>query len=403
MSPIYILGIESSCDDTSAAVLRNDELLSNVTASQAVHEAYGGVVPELASRAHQQNVVPVVSEAIRQAGITKEQLSAIAFTRGPGLMGSLLVGVNFAKGLARSLGIPLIDVNHLQGHVMAHFIKQPTPCPGEKPTPCPGEKPTPSPSPGEGSLNSTSAKNVTNPPSPGEGKGVGFSPGEGKGVGMVGMVGMVGIPPYPFLCLLVSGGNSQIVKVRAYNDMEVLGQTIDDAAGEAIDKCSKVMGLGYPGGPIIDRLARQGNPKAYQFSEPHIPGLDYSFSGLKTSFLYSLQKWVADDPQFIEHHKEDLAASLEYTIVDILMKKLKLAVKLTGIKHVAVAGGVSANNGLRNAFHDHARRYGWTIYIPKFSYTTDNAAMIGVVGYHKYLDGDFCSIDAPAFSKVTFE
>ena len=338
---IYIIGIESSCYDTSAAVLKNGVLLSNVTASQAVHEAYGGVVPELASRAHQQNVVPVVHEAIKRAGIQKEQLSAVAFTRGPGLMGSLLVGVNFAKGFARSLGIPLIDVNHLQGHVMAHFIDG-----------------------GEGDFNP---------------------------------------PPYPFLCLLVSGGNSQIVKVNAYNDMEVLGQTIDDAAGEAIDKCSKVMGLGYPGGPIIDRLARQGNPKAYQFSEPHIPGLDYSFSGLKTSFLYSLQKWVKDDPDFVEHHKEDIAASLEWTIVDILMKKLKLAVKQTGIKHVAVAGGVSANNGLRNAFHDHAKRYGWTIYIPKFSYTTDNAAMIGIVGYYKYLDKEFCPIDAPAFSKVTFK
>ena len=337
---IYILGIESSCDDTSAAVLKNGVLLSNVTASQAVHEAYGGVVPELASRAHQQNVVPVVDQAIKKAGVTKEQLTAVAFTRGPGLMGSLLVGVSFAKGFARSLGIPLIDVNHLQGHVMAHFIKD-----------------------------------------------------EGENH----------IPPLPFLCLLVSGGNSQIVKVNAYNDMEVLGQTIDDAAGEAIDKCSKVMGLGYPGGPIIDRLARQGNPKAFHFAEPNIPDLDYSFSGLKTSFLYSLQKWVKEDPDFIEHHKEDIAASLEWTIVDILMKKLKKAVKQTGIKHVAVAGGVSANNGLRNAFRDAEKRYGWTIYIPKFSYTTDNAAMIGIVGYYKYLDGEFCSIDAPAFSKVTFK
>ena len=346
---IYILGIESSCDDTSAAVLKDGVLLSNVTASQPVHEAYGGVVPELASRAHQQNVVPVVHEAIRKAGISKEQLSAIAFTRGPGLMGSLLVGVNFAKGFARSLGIPLIDVNHLQGHVMAHFIKEEVR----------GE---------DGEVRESSH-----------------------------------IPPLPFLCLLVSGGNSQIVKVNAYNDMEVLGQTIDDAAGEAIDKCSKVMGLGYPGGPIIDRLARQGNPKAYQFSEPHIPGLDYSFSGLKTSFLYNMRKWVDDDPDFIEHHKSDIAASLEWTIVDILMKKLRLAVKQTGIKHVAVAGGVSANNGLRNAFHDHALRYGWTVYIPKFSYTTDNAAMIGIVGYYKYLDHEFCSIDAPAFSRVTFK
>ena len=338
---IYILGIESSCDDTSAAILKNGVLLSNVTASQAVHEAYGGVVPELASRAHQQNVVPVVDQAIKRAGISKEQLTAVAFTRGPGLMGSLLVGVSFAKGFARSLGIPMIDVNHLQGHVMAHFIKE--------------------------------SENDQH------------------------------MPPLPFLCLLVSGGNSQIVKVNAYNDMEVLGQTIDDAAGEAIDKCSKVMGLGYPGGPIIDRLARQGNPKAYTFAEPNIPNLDYSFSGLKTSFLYSMQKWVAEDPDFIEHHKEDIAASLEWTIVDILMKKLKKAVKQTGIKHVAVAGGVSANNGLRNAFYDAEKRYGWTIYIPKFCYTTDNAAMIGIVGYYKYLDGEFCSIDAPAFSKVTFK
>ena len=337
---IYILGIESSCDDTSAAVLRNGELLSNVTASQQVHFEYGGVVPELASRAHQQNIVPVVDAAIKRAGITKEQLSAIAFTRGPGLLGSLLVGTSFAKGLALSLGIPLIDVNHLQGHVLAHFIKEP------------------------GGENNQ--------------------------------------PPLPFLCLLVSGGNSQIVKVSAYNKMEVLGQTIDDAAGEAIDKCSKVMGLGYPGGPIIDKLARQGNPKAFTFAEPHIPGYDYSFSGLKTSFLYSLQKWVKDDPDFVEHHKEDLAASLEHTIVNILMKKLNKAVVDTKIKHVAVAGGVSANNGLRNAFHQYAEKYGWNIYIPKFSYTTDNAAMIGITGYYKFLDNDFCQINAPAYSKVTF-
>ena len=265
-------------------------------------------------------------------------------------MGSLLVGVSFAKGFARSLGIPLIDVNHLQGHVMAHFILDDS-------------------RKEEGGMRKEKC----------------------------------GVPPYPFLCLLVSGGNSQIVKVNAYNDMEVLGQTIDDAAGEAIDKCSKVMGLGYPGGPIIDRLARQGNPKAFNFAEPQIPNLDYSFSGLKTSFLYSLQKWVAEDPDFVEKHKEDIAASLEWTIVDILMKKLKKAVKQTGIKHVAVAGGVSANNGLRNAFYDAQKRYGWTIYIPKFSYTTDNAAMIGIVGYYKYLDGEFCSIDAPAFSRVTFK
>ena len=333
-----ILAIESSCDDTSAAVLRGGILLSNVTASQAVHEEYGGVVPELASRAHEQNIVPVVDAAIRRAGIQKEDINAVAVTRGPGLMGSLLVGVNFAKGMARALGVPLIDVNHLQGHVLAHFIHEPD----------------------------------DNTPT----------------------------PPFPYLCLLVSGGNSQIIKVNAYNDMQILGQTIDDAAGEAIDKCSKVMGLGYPGGPIIDRLARQGNPEAFKFAKPNIPGYDYSFSGLKTSFLYSLRKWIADDPDFIEHHKADLAASLEKTIVDILMKKLRMAVKDTGIQHVAVAGGVSANNGLRGAFHDHARRYGWTVYIPRFSYTTDNAAMIGITAHFKYHDHDFCDINAPAFARM---
>lgn len=337
MSPVYILGIESSCDDTSAAVLRGEVLLSNVTASQAVHEAYGGVVPELASRAHQQNIVPVVDQALRRAGISRGQLSAVAFTRGPGLMGSLLVGVSFAKGFARALGIPMIDVNHLQGHVMAHFIKE-------------------------------SDDDASQ-------------------------------PPFPFLCLLVSGGNSQIVKVNAYNDMEIIGQTIDDAAGEAIDKCSKVLGLGYPGGPVIDKLARQGNPHAFQFAEPSIQGYDYSFSGLKTSFLYHLRDWIKDDPDFIEHHLNDIAASLEFTVVDILMKKLKKAVKDTGINHVAVAGGVSANNGLRNAYHDYAKRYGWTVYIPKFSYTTDNAAMIAITGYYKYLDRDFCTIDMPAYAR----
>lgn len=339
MSDTIILGIESSCDDTSAAVIKNGVLLSSVIASQAVHESYGGVVPELASRAHQQNIVPVVHEALKRAGVTKEQLSAIAFTRGPGLMGSLLVGVSFAKGLARSLDIPMVDVNHLQGHVLAHFIKE--------------------------------SEDDDNQ------------------------------PKFPFICLLVSGGNSQIIRVDAYNKMTVLGQTIDDAAGEAIDKCSKVMGMGYPGGPIIDRLARQGNPNAYTFSKPHIPGFDYSFSGLKTSFLYSLREWLKDDPDFIEHHKEDLAASLEKTIVDILMDKLRKAVKATGIREVAVAGGVSANNGLRNAFHEHADKYGWKIFIPKFGYTTDNAAMIAITGYYKYLDKDFCSIDKPAYSRVT--
>ena len=340
MKDIIILGIESSCDDTSAAIIRNGVLLSNVVAGQAVHEAYGGVVPELASRAHQQNVVPVVHEALKRAGVKKEELSAVAFTRGPGLMGSLLVGVSFAKGLARSLGIPMVDVNHLQGHVLAHFIKE---------------------------------------------KGE-----EGNH------------PKFPFLCLLVSGGNSQIVLVKAYNQMEIIGQTIDDAAGEAIDKCSKVMGLGYPGGPIIDKLARQGNPNAYSFAKPHIAGYDYSFSGLKTSFLYSLRDWLKEDPDFVEHHKEDLAASLEATIVDILMNKLRKASKDFKIKEVAVAGGVSANSGLRNAFRDYAKRFGWNVYIPKFGYTTDNAAMIAMTGYFKYQDKEFCTIDQPAYSRVVF-
>ena len=290
-----ILGIESSCDDTSAAVIKDGYLLSNVVASQAVHEAYGGVVPELASRAHQQNIVPVVHEALKRAGVTKEELSAVAFTRGPGLMGSLLVGVSFAKGFARSLGIPMIDVNHLTGHVLAHFIKA------------------------EGEDNVQ--------------------------------------PEFPFLCLLVSGGNSQIIL--------------------------------------------QGNPKAFSFSKPHIPGLDYSFSGLKTSFLYSLRDWMKDDPDFIEHHKTDLAASLEATVVDILMDKLRKAAKQYKIKEVAVAGGVSANNGLRNAFREHAGKYGWKIFIPKFSYTTDNAAMIAITGYFKYMDKDFCPMEAPAYSRVT--
>lgn len=335
---MIILGIESSCDDTSAAVIRDGILLSNVTASQAVHEAYGGVVPELASRAHQQNIVPVVDQALKRAGVEREELTAIAFTRGPGLMGSLLVGVSFAKGLAASLNIPMIEVNHLQGHILAHFVRE------------------------QGDDHKT--------------------------------------PEFPFLCLLVSGGNSQIVLVKAYNDMQIIGRTIDDAAGEAIDKCSKVMGLGYPGGPIIDRLARNGNPEAFQFSRPNIQGYDYSFSGLKTSFLYNMRDWVKEDPDFIEHHKEDLAASLEHTIVEILMKKLRKAAKDLGITQVAVAGGVSANTGLRNAFLDHAKRYHWQVYIPKFGYTTDNAAMIAMAGYFKYQDKDFCPMDLPAYSRI---
>lgn len=338
MDKVYILAIESSCDDTSAAVMCNDVVLSNVTASQAVHEQYGGVVPELASRAHEQNIVPVVDAALKKAGITKELLNAIAFTRGPGLMGSLLVGVSFAKGLAASLGIPMVEVNHLQGHIMAHFIKE-----------------------------------------------------EGAEVNS---------PEFPFLCLMVSGGNSQIVKVNSYKDMEIIGQTIDDAAGEAMDKCAKVMGLGYPGGPIIDRLARKGNPKAYAFSKPHIPGFDYSFSGLKTSFLYTLRKFVEEDENYVQSHMEDLAASFEATVVTILMDKLYKATKALGIKRVALSGGVSANTALRQAYHDYAKRYGWEIYIPKFGFTTDNAAMIGIVGYYKFLDGDFCAMDQPAFSRT---
>ncbi len=335
---VIILGIESSCDDTSAAIIKDGVLISNVVANQSVHESYGGVVPELASRAHQQNIVPVVHEAMKRANVTKEMISAVAFTRGPGLMGSLLVGVSFAKGFARSLNIPLIDVNHLTGHVLAHFLKEPDE--------------------------------------------------------------ILQQPKFPFLCLLVSGGNSQIILVESYSDMTVLGQTIDDAAGEAIDKCSKVMGLGYPGGPIIDRLARNGNPKAFKFNKPNIPDFDYSFSGLKTSFLYSLRNWIKDDPNFIENNKNDLAASLEATVVDILMDKLRKAAKKHTIKEIAVAGGVSANNGLRNSFREHAQKYGWNIYIPKFSYTTDNAAMIAINGYFKYLDNDFCSISLPAYSRV---
>ena len=335
---VIILGIESSCDDTSAAIIKDGVLISNVVANQSVHESYGGVVPELASRAHQQNIVPVVHEAMKRANVTKEMISAVAFTRGPGLMGSLLVGVSFAKGFARSLNIPLIDVNHLTGHVLAHFLKEPDE--------------------------------------------------------------ILQQPKFPFLCLLVSGGNSQIILVESYSDMTVLGQTIDDAAGEAIDKCSKVMGLGYPGGPIIDRLARNGNPKAFKFNKPNIPDFDYSFSGLKTSFLYSLRSWIKDDPNFIENNKNDLAASLEASVVDILMDKLRKAAKKHNIKEIAVAGGVSANNGLRNSFREHAQKYGWNIYIPKFSYTTDNAAMIAINGYFKYLDNDFCSISLPAYSRV---
>ena len=335
---ITILGIESSCDDTSAAVIRGRTLLSNVIASQDVHRKYGGVIPELASRAHQQNIIPVVDTAIREAGIDLKDLDGIAFTRGPGLLGSLMVGVSFAKGLSLSLDIPMMDVNHLQGHISSHFIDLPD--------------------------------------------------------------RQLAHPRFPFLCLLVSGGHSQIVLVKDYGEMEIVGTTIDDAAGEAFDKCAKVMGLGYPGGPVVNRLANEGNPNAFTFSKPHIPGYDYSFSGLKTSFLYTLRDHLKDDPDFIEKNKRDLCASLQATVIDILMSKLRKAAKDLHIKEVAVAGGVSANSGLREAFLDHAKRYGWKVHIPKFAFTTDNAAMVAITGYYKFLDKDFCPMDAVPFSRV---
>ena len=351
MGKIIVLGIESSCDDTSAAVIVDGMLQSNVTASQAVHASFGGVVPELASRAHQLNILPVVDTALKQAGVTKEELSAIAFTRGPGLLGSLLVGTSFAKGLALSLGIPLVEVNHLQGHVMAHFVR------------------------------------VT---------------GDEKKM-----------PQLPFLCLLVSGGNSQIVRVtesgRHMPQMEIIGQTIDDAAGEAFDKCAKVLGLPYPGGPWVDKLAKVGNPKAYIFAEPNIPGYNYSFSGLKTSFLYTIRDLMKEHgvtsveelAGVIPNLKEDLCASLQATIIDVLMRKLRKAAKDLKINQVAVAGGVSANSGLRAAFEDYGKRYHWDVFIPPFAYTTDNAAMIAQAGYFKYLDGEFCAIDEVPYAKTS--
>ena len=339
MNPTIILGIESSCDDTSASVIRNGVLLSNVIASQAVHTSFGGVVPELASRAHQLNIIPVVHEALKQAKVNKNELSAIAFTRGPGLLGSLLVGTSFAKGFAQALNIPLIDVNHLQAHVLAHFVS--------------------------------------------EGK-----PDERR-------------PQFPFLCLLVSGGNSQIVLVKSYNDMEVLGQTIDDAAGEAFDKCAKVMGLPYPGGPYIDRLAKEGNPKAFAFNKPQITGYNYSFSGLKTSFLYLLRDKVKEHPDFIEKNLNDLCASLQATVVDVLMGKLRKAATELNIRQVAVAGGVSANSALRQALLDHGKKYKWEVYIPALAFTTDNAAMIAITGYFKYQHADFCSIEEVPFARIS--
>ena len=335
---ITILGIESSCDDTSAAVIRDCILVSNVIASQKVHESYGGVVPELASRAHQQNIVPVVSEAIRQASIDKKDINAIAFTRGPGLLGSLLVGTSFAKGLSIALGIPIVDVNHLHGHVLSHFIKE--------------------------------DDNTE-------------------------------VPSFPFLCLLVSGGNSQIIKVSSPYKMEAIGQTIDDAAGEAFDKCAKVMGLPYPGGPYIDRLAAEGDACRFKFSKPHIPKLDYSFSGLKTSFLYTLRDEIKKNPDFIEQNKKDLAASLQKTIIDILMDKFAIAVKETGIKTIAIGGGVSANSGFRNRVQEFAKKQGLKAFIPKRSFTTDNAAMVAVAGYFKYLKKEFCSLDLPPYARVS--
>jgi len=337
---VIILGIESSCDDTSAAIIKDEVILSNVVANQDVHQAYGGVVPELASRAHQQNIIPVVDKAIRDAGVTKEQITAIAFTRGPGLMGSLLVGTSFAKGFALANKLPLIEINHLHAHVMAHFIKE-----DEYDTNQPG---------------------------------------------------------FPFLCLLVSGGNSQIVMVRDHLHMEIIGQTIDDAAGEAFDKCAKVMGLPYPGGPLIDKLAAEGNPDAFVFSRPNIQGYNYSFSGLKTSFLYFLRDELKKDPDFIEKNKMDICASLQKTIIDILMKKLIMAAKETGVNEVALAGGVSANSGLRNRLTELADELGWKTYIPKFAYTTDNAAMIAINGYFKYLNNEFVKQDIAPFARSVF-
>lgn len=323
--PIYILGIESSCDDTSAAVISNGKILSNVVANQEIHTKYGGVVPELASRAHQQNIVPVIHQAIEQANIDKKDLNAISFTRGPGLMGSLLVGTSFAKSLALALEIPLISVNHMQGHVLAHFIDD----------------------------------------------------------------DLQQKPPFPFICLTISGGHTQIVKISDHFDMEILGETLDDAVGEAFDKSAKILGLPYPGGPLIDKNAKLGNPEAFSFTKPKVDGLNFSFSGLKTGILYFIQKKLKENPRFIEENLEDLCASIQKTIVDILFDKIEKAVNQTGIHHVAIAGGVSANSAIREKMNSYSSEKGWSTYIPKFEYTTDNAAMIAIVGYLKYLKGDF--------------
>ncbi len=333
---IYILGIESSCDDTAASVICNGKILSNVVANQNIHEEYGGVVPELASRAHQQNIVPVVAQALKKANIDKSQLHAIAFTRGPGLMGSLLVGTSFAKSMAYGLDIPLIDVNHMQAHILAHFIEE---------------------------------------------------DGYEK-------------PPFPFLGMTISGGHTQIVRIDDYFKMEVIGETIDDAVGEAYDKSGKILGLGYPAGPEIDRRAKLGNPKAYRFTKPKVDGLNFSFSGFKTAVLYFIQREVKANPNFISENLNDICASIQYTIIGILIDKLKLATKQTEIKHVAIGGGVSANSGIRQALKDGEKKFGWTTYVPKFEFTTDNAAMIAIVGYLKYLDEDFAESNVMASARL---
>ena len=333
---IYILGIESSCDDTAAAVLCNGKILSNVVATQEIHKKYGGVVPELASRAHQQNIVPVIHEALNQAGIAKEDLSAIAFTRGPGLMGSLLVGTSFAKSMALGLGIPLLDVNHMQAHILAHFIEE-----------------------------------------------EGFEK-----------------PDFPFLALTISGGHTQIVKVSNYFEMEVIGETLDDAVGEAFDKSAKILGLPYPGGPLVDKYAQQGNPKAFQFPKPKVGALNFSFSGLKTSILYFIQKELKENPEFISENLEDICASIQYTIINILMDKLKKAVKQTGIRQIAIGGGVSANSGIRKTLKEAEAKYQWKTFIPKFEYTTDNAAMIAIAGHYKFITGDFADLGVTAKARI---
>ncbi|MCI4443767.1 MAG: tRNA (adenosine(37)-N6)-threonylcarbamoyltransferase complex transferase subunit TsaD [Lentimicrobium sp.] len=337
-SEVFILAIESSCDDTAAAVLHNDEVLSNVVANQLIHNQYGGVVPELASRAHQQNIVPVIDAALRKANITKEKLSAIAFTQGPGLMGSLLVGSSFAKSLALALQIPLIAVNHMQAHILAHFIDD-----------------------------------------------------EGKEK-----------PTFPFLALTISGGHTQIVKVNDFFDMEIIGETTDDAVGEAFDKSAKILGLPYPGGPLVDKYAQLGNPKAFAFTKPKVPGLDFSFSGLKTAILYFIQKKKLENPNFVDENLNDICASIQHTIIEILMDKLKLAVKETGIKQIAIGGGVSANSGIRNTLAAAEQKYGWKTFIPKFEYTTDNAAMIGIVGYQKFLSRNFETSAVVSKARIQF-